>query len=82
MTMQYMVSLNGADSGDTQAMDWERLIQPLGEGTFETFKVVKFLKAQGYSEKFGLQCYAITQDCEVALKKSMDTWDDFQKRVN
>ena len=78
----YMVSLNGADSGDTQAMDWDRLIRPLGEGTFDTFKVVKFLKDQDYGEKFGLQCYNIKQDCEVTLKKSMATWKDYQKRVN
>lgn len=78
----YMVSLNGADSGDTQSMDWDRLIQPLGEGTFDTFKVVEFLMDQGYSEKFGLQCYNIKQDCEVALKKSMATWKDYKKRVN
>ena len=78
----YMVSLNGTDSGDTQAMDWDRLIQPLGEGTFDTFEVVRFLKDQDYGEKYGLQCYNIKQDCEIALKKSMATWKDYQKRVD
>jgi sugar phosphate isomerase/epimerase len=75
-----MVSINGTDGGDTQNMDWDRLIQPLGEGDFDTYAFVKFIKDQGYEGKFGLQCYNIQQDCEVALQKSIDTWQDYQKR--
>jgi sugar phosphate isomerase/epimerase len=76
----YMVSINGADAGNTQEMDWDRLIQPLGEGTFDTYKLVKLLKDNGYNGLFGLQCYNIKQDFEVALKKSMDTWRVYLKR--
>lgn len=75
-----MVSINGADSGDTQEMGWDRLIQPLGEGTFDTYKLVKILKDNGYNGLFGLQCYGIQQDCEVALGKSIQTWHSYQKR--
>jgi len=78
----YMISLNGADSGDTQDMDWDRLIQPLGEGTFDTWKLVKLAKDNGYKGPFGLQCYNIEQDCEVALTKSMNTWKAYQERYN
>jgi sugar phosphate isomerase/epimerase len=76
----YMISINGADSGDTQEMGWDRLIQPLGEGTFDTWKLVKLAKNNGYDGPFGLQCYNIKQDCEVALTKSMQTWEGYQKR--
>ena len=76
----YMVSINGADSGNTKEMGWERLIQPLGEGTFDTWKLVKLLKDNGYEGKFGLQCYGIKQDCEVALTKSMNTWNSYRER--
>ncbi|MFW6370106.1 MAG: sugar phosphate isomerase/epimerase family protein, partial [Bacteroidota bacterium] len=75
----YMVSINGADSGDTQNMKWNRLIQPLGEGTFNTYKLVKLLKDNGYEGLFGLQCYNIKQDCRTALEKSMTTWRNYQK---
>jgi len=75
----FMVSINGADSGDTKEMGWDRLIQPLGEGTFDTYKLVKLLKDNGYNGKFGLQCYNIKQDCEVALSKSMNTWNSYKK---
>ncbi|MCD6354437.1 MAG: TIM barrel protein, partial [Prolixibacteraceae bacterium] len=37
----YMVSINGADSGDTRNRSWDKLIQPLGEGSFDTYKLVK-----------------------------------------
>ncbi|MCF6332462.1 MAG: sugar phosphate isomerase/epimerase [Draconibacterium sp.] len=76
----YMVSINGADSGDTKNMGWDQLIQPLGEGSFDTYKLVKFLKDNGYKGKFGLQCYNIKQDCEAVLTKSMKTWGEYQKR--
>ncbi len=76
----FMVSVNGADGGDTQQMGWDRLIRPLGEGTFDTYKLVKLLKDNGYEGKFGLQCYNIKQDCETALTKSMETWNSYRER--
>jgi sugar phosphate isomerase/epimerase len=76
----FMVSINGADSGETQKMGWDQLIQPLGEGTFDTYGLVKFFKDNGYDGKFGLQCYNIKQACEVALTQSMNTWRAYQKR--
>ncbi|MDX1284531.1 MAG: sugar phosphate isomerase/epimerase family protein [Draconibacterium sp.] len=76
----YMISINGADSGNTREMGWDQLIQPLGEGTFDTYKIVKLAKDNGYKGLFGLQCYNIKQDCKEALAKSMNTWKDYQKR--
>lgn len=76
----FMVSVNGADSGDTRNMEWDRLIQPLGEGSFDTYKLVKLLKDNGYEGLFGLQCYNIDQDCETALRNSMETWVSYQKK--
>lgn len=78
----YMVSINGADSGNTKEMEWRQLIQPLGEGNFDTYKVVEYLKDNGYDGKFGLQCYNIKQDCEVALSKSMETWKEFKLKYS
>jgi len=76
----YMISVNGADSGDTKNMNWDRLIRPLGEGSFDTYKLVKLAKDNGYNGLFGLQCYNIQQDCEVALSKSIQTWKSYQQR--
>ena len=40
----FMVSINGADSGNTKEMGWDRLIQPLGEGTFDSSDQLVFLE--------------------------------------
>lgn len=76
----YMISINGLDTGNTKEMGWDRLIQPLGEGSFDTYKLVKLAKDNGYQGLFGLQCYKIKQDCRVALAKSIRTWRNYQKR--
>lgn len=76
----FMVSVNGIDSGDTQNMGWDRLIQPLGEGTFDVYELVEFFKDNGYDGPFGLQCYNIKEDCELVLSKSMNAWKGYQER--
>lgn len=76
----FMVSINGADSGNTKEMGWNQLIQPLGEGSFDTYKLIELLKDNGYEGKFGLQCYNIKQDCEVALTRSINTWEEYKMR--
>ena len=78
----YMISINGSDSGNTKEMGWDRLIQPLGEGTFDIYKLIKLAKDNGYEGLFGLQCYNIKQDCETALTQSMKTWRSYQKRYS
>jgi sugar phosphate isomerase/epimerase len=75
----YMISISGADSGNTKEMDWDQLIQPLGEGTFDTYELVKLAKDNGYEGLFGLQCYNINQNYEEVLTKSMDTWEKYKK---
>ncbi len=76
----YMISINGLDSGDTQSMNWDRLIQPLGEGSFDTYQIVKIAKDNGYNGLFGLQCYNIKQDCKTALIQSMKTWKSYLEK--
>ncbi len=75
-----MVSICGADSGDTKNMDWNRLIQPLGSGSFNTYDFVKLVKDKGYNGIFGLQCYNIKVDAQAALFQSLDTWNSFKRR--
>ena len=76
----FIISINGADSGNAKEMNWDKLIQPLGEGTFDTYKLVKLAKDNGYKGFFGLQCYDIKQDCVAALTKSINTWNACKKR--
>jgi sugar phosphate isomerase/epimerase len=76
----FAVSLNGADQGDTQAMDWARLIQPLNQGTYDTYRMVKTLMDLGYSGPVGLQCYNIKARPEDHLPASTRAWHILAQR--
>ncbi len=69
-----LVSINGADTGTTKEMGWDRLIQTLDQGTFATSRVLKELKRGGYQGPIGLQCYAIKGDTRENLAKSIAAW--------
>jgi len=69
-----LVSINGADSGDTRAMGWDRLIRPLGDGSYNNSKLLKILDEIGYAGPIGLQCYAVKGDDRVNLKSSVTAW--------
>jgi sugar phosphate isomerase/epimerase len=70
----FMVSVNGADRGDTRKMDWNRLIQPLGAGDFDVARVLRVLDEIGYAGPVGLQCYRIKQPSREHLSQSMKAW--------
>ena len=74
-----LVSINGADSGDTKKMGFDRLIRPLGEGTFDNSKVMKILDEIGYAGPVGLQCYNVRGDNRANLKKSIVAWRELNK---
>ena len=71
----WLASLNGADTGETRDMGWDRLIQPLGDGTFPVEDVLRLLEEVGYTGPIGLQCYAIKQPAKEHLAQSMRTWE-------
>jgi len=75
----FAVSLSGADGGDTRNMGWDRLIRPLGEGSFDVYRVVELLAEKGYKGPVGIQCYLLKGSPEDYLKKSADTWKTFRK---
>ncbi|MDP6525932.1 MAG: sugar phosphate isomerase/epimerase family protein [Kiritimatiellia bacterium] len=66
----YLVSINGADLEG----NWDRLIQPLGQGAFDMRAFLGKLKATGYRGPIGLQCYNIRGDQKENLEASMKSW--------
>jgi len=73
----FLVSINGADSGDTQSMDWSRLIRPLGQGDFDTSKVLDLLDQVNYAGPILLQCYNIKQPASEHLAQSIQAWKTY-----
>jgi sugar phosphate isomerase/epimerase len=74
----FMVSINGADLAGKSDRNWNRLIQPLDQGTFDVLGLLKTLKAQGYAGPVALMCYGIGGDAKEHLARSMDQWRRLQ----
>jgi len=68
------VTVNGADTGDTQKLGWDKLIQPLGRGTYDVGTFVAKVRGVGYRGPFGFQGYGIKMDPEELLKETMEGW--------
>lgn len=78
----FAVSICGTDGGDTNTMDWDRLIQPLGQGSFDTYRLVELLADKGFEGPFGLQCYNLKGMPENYLPQSGEAWKSFKKRYS
>ena len=76
------VSINGADDGVTNQMDWNHLIQPLGKGNFDVLRILQILKDHHYAGPIGLQCYAIPGKPEEFLRVSTESWKSYIGRLN
>lgn len=82
MFTPWLVAVNicGADDGDTRQMGWERLIQPLGQGSFDTYRLIKLLLDNGYKGPIGIQCYNLKGDAIETLAKSLQVWKEYKER--
>ena len=79
LPLLYFVTINGADRGETQSMEWNRLIQPLGEGSYDVGAFLSTLQTVGYRGPIGLQGYGIPGDPAENLIKSFSAWKRFSK---
>lgn len=73
------VTVNGADTGDTQKLGWDRLIQPLGRGSYDVGAFVAKVRAVGYRGPFGFQGYGIKMDAKELLNETMAGWKKMVK---
>lgn len=74
MPLLFVVTINGADAGDTNKMGWDRLIQTLDSGSFDVSRFMKMLGECGYNGPIGLQGYGIGGDAYENLKRSIGAW--------
>ena len=70
------VTINGADTGDTKKMSWDRLIQPLGAGSYDVAAFVRIARQAGYAGPIGFQGYGIKAPPREILTKTMAAWKD------
>lgn len=70
----FHVTINGADGGETRAMEWDRLIQPLGQGSYDVAGLLRSLRELGYNGPIGFQGYGIPGDSGQLLERTMRAW--------
>lgn len=70
----WSVSINGADR---DGKDWNTLIRPLDEGSFEQAALIEILRKIDYEGAIGLQCFNIKIDSRQHLTRSMEAWKKF-----
>lgn len=61
---------------------WSSLIQPLGQGEFDTYALVRYaVKELNYTGPIGLQCYNLKGDKPNNLKQSLSVWNDWKRKL-
>jgi sugar phosphate isomerase/epimerase len=75
------VTINGADTGDTKKMSWDRLIQPLGSGSYDVAAFVRNVRQVGYTGPIGFQGYGIKAPPRDILTQTMAAWKDMNQNA-
>ncbi|HEY3324178.1 MAG TPA: sugar phosphate isomerase/epimerase [Planctomycetota bacterium] len=84
-----VVSICGADKKEkTDNFGWDKLIRPLGDGSYDVYAFLKKLKSVGFKGPIGIQCYGLAGcmggkpgDPLPALQQSIKTWKEYVERM-
>ncbi len=76
-----LIQISGADLIPPGNPDWKRLIQPLGNGTFDMTRVMRALDTIGYKGPVNLQCYQIKQPASQHLATSIEAWRKLNRPI-
>lgn len=68
------VTVCGADTGDTRKLGWDKLIQPLGRGTYDVGAFLAKARAAGFTGPVGFQGFGIKMDSRELLAETMAAW--------
>jgi sugar phosphate isomerase/epimerase len=70
----FLVQISGAESGDTKQMGWDKLIQPLGQGSYDVKKLLRVLDKLEYRGPVGVIGYGLKQPAKQHLRQSISFW--------
>jgi sugar phosphate isomerase/epimerase len=78
-----MVTISGANEViTTQKNIWDDYILPLGDGSFDTYGLVRHLiRDLKYKGPIGVQCYNIKGNKLALINRSIGTWQDYRSRL-
>lgn len=77
-----LVTICGAtDKPGPKGNQWANYIQPLDQGEYDVYGMLKTLKDAGYPGPVGLQCFSVKGDIKENLVKSMGAWKKYATRL-
>ncbi len=76
-----LITINGADTGETNKMGWDRLIQPLGSGSYDVAAFVRMVRQTGYQGPIGFQGFGIKAPPREILTKTMAAWKEINQNA-
>ncbi len=78
-----MITVSGANNVISKnANVWNDYILPLGEGSFDTYGLLKYcIKDLNLKVPVGVQCYNIKTDKYALVKKSMEVWKQYKNNL-
>jgi len=62
------------ETGETKSMGWDKLIQPLGKGSYDVRELLRFLRDFDYKGPIGVIGFGIEQPARQHLKQSTSFW--------
>ncbi|HUT91150.1 MAG TPA: TIM barrel protein [Thermoguttaceae bacterium] len=77
----FLVSINGAEPEAKSEPGWAKLIEPLDQGTLDTYGLLKTLEKLDYTGPVALMCYGIGGDAKDHLAGSIAEWRRLQDRL-
>lgn len=78
-----MITISGANDVITDKKNvWDDYILPLGQGTFDTYGLVKYVvKDLGFKGPIGVQCYNIKGNKPLLISSTMEVWKRYEANL-
>jgi sugar phosphate isomerase/epimerase len=78
-----MITISGANDVISQSkVIWDDYILPLGQGSFNTYELVRYImKDLKFKKPIGVQCYNIKGDKVALVKNTISVWESYKNRL-
>ncbi len=78
-----MITISGANDVTSQSkVIWDDYILPLGQGSFDTYELVRYMiKDLKFKKTIGVQCYNLKGDKAALVKNTISVWESYKNRL-
>ena len=78
-----LVTINGSATGNTRAMQWNMLIQPIDQGDFDLERLMELLGVDlKYNGPIFVQCYKLKAPARTILQDTFNRWRELRRHCD